>query len=151
MKSNSKAGMLLRTVLPLVLFALGFVLVKDVQAGNKYAPFTMNEEMVTATLSIKDSPLKEKYKAIFARHNRNSESTIDWVGVIELIVGVKDPDLYLDGTLSFESNDETVKISSSSRETLEKLLGIVRPMLATPQKVDSFLSEQEAQLNKNRK
>ena len=140
--------MLLRTLLPLTLFVLGFVLVKDVKAGSKHSPFSVDEESITATLTIKGSALVEKYKAVFEKHGRSSSSTVDWVGVIEMIVGMNDTDLYISGELTFESNDETVEISSSSIETLYRLLDVVRPVLATPLKVDAFLIEQETLLKK---
>jgi hypothetical protein len=143
--------MLLRTLLPLTLFVLGFVLVKDVKASGKHSPFTVDEESITATLSIKGSVLVEKYRAVFERHGRNSASTVDWVGVIEMIVGMKDTDLYISGELTFESNDETVEISSTSKETLVQLLDVVHPVLSTPQRVDAFLTEQDALLKKTKK
>jgi hypothetical protein len=122
--------------------------VKDVKAGSKHSPFTVNQKAITASLGIKGSALVEKYKSVFQKHGRNSASTVDWVGVIEMIVGINDTDLYFSGELTFESNDETVEISSTSVETLERLLGVVCPVLSTPQKVDAFLIKQKALVKK---
>src|SRR5437870_4059215 len=98
---------------------------------GKSAPFVVDEEGLTATLKIKGSPLIEKYAAVFQKHHLDAASPVDWNGLIEQIVGMKDTDLYIGGELSFDMNDDAVEITATSKESLQRLIKVVQPVLAS--------------------
>lgn len=121
------------------------------QTKGKYPPFVVNEEAITATLKVKDWPAVEKFAAVFKKHKLDATSAEDWNGVLDQITGMKETDIYISKNLSFEVVDDGVEIMATHLDDLEQVLKFIRLVIATPQKLDVFLTEQETLLKKKLK
>lgn len=111
---------------------------------RKASLFSVSQEDVTATLKVEGMPLVEQYAEVFRKHRKDAESAVEWNSVIALIVGMKETDLLADGDVRIDvDEDGGVQLGATSIQHLTQMLDTVNSVLATPQKLDVFLTEMD--------
>ena len=120
-------------------------------AQKGYAPFKYDAEDVMLSMNIKESAWAKKFAPVMQKHHRDPGDVVEWVGVFDIIVGMKDPDLYETGHLTFDSDENIVKISATQTEEADAIMKALRPVIASPDKLDAFLTDFEATLEKAKK
>lgn len=118
--------------------------------NGKYTPFTVDADNVVR-LKIPDAPITKKYGQVFKEHNRDIASVSDWDGVIQQIIGEKDTDLLLDSEFSFDTDDNNVIITASSKEGVDRLMKALRPTITSTQQLSEFLTRLDQILQKKKK
>lgn len=119
------------------------------QAG-RYAPFVVDSGAVTATLKVKDSPLEDKFAAVFTKHKLNASSPADWLELLGNIAGMQETDLWVANEITFESTEQTIELSAINFDNLEQMVKTLRLTIATPEKLEDFLKENERLLQKKK-
>src|ERR1043165_6096668 len=140
---------------PLKPILLAFTLVCSITIGfaqKNYAPFKFDESGDFAlTLNIKQSPFVKKFSEVMRKHHRDPSDVTEWVGVFDIIVGMKDTDLAGTGDLTFDSDEDVVRISATKKEEVDAVLKDIKQVIATPAKLDAFLTDFETTLEKAKK
>ena len=109
--------------------------------SQRWAPFEVDTVQHIARLNIQVKELSKKFLAAFAAHDLNANYAGDWQQVLELIMERKAPDLYEAGDLVFDNQDNAVEISGTAMSQLQKVIKLLKPYLASPEKLNMFLSE----------
>lgn len=82
------------------------------------------------------------------KHQRDPSEAVDWMSLFETIVGMKATDLSISGDLSFDNEDDVVKITSAKKESIDAMMKAVRPIIASPDKLEAFLADYDATLDR---
>ena len=109
--------------------------------SNRFAPFEVDTVQHIAKLNIQVKDLSKKFLPAFAAHQLNANYAGDWQQMLEFIVERKAPDLYEAGDLVFDNQDNAVEISGTAMIQLHKVIKLLKPYLASPEKLSMFLKE----------
>lgn len=138
---------MIRTFFHPLVFIASLLLAAGAAAQGKYAPFTVDGDHVIH-LNTASPSVRTKYEAVFSKHGRDVSNASDWDGVIQQIVGEKDTDLLMEGTLTMDVNDNEFVAEASADEQVTRFMKAVRPTLGNVQQLDEFLTKLDLILKK---
>lgn len=124
------------------LLTLAFVCSAFIGFAQKgYAPFKYDADELTLSLNIKESPWAKKIAPVMQKHHRNPEEASEWTGMFDIILGMQVTDLVMNGHVTVSEEDNIVKIVAEDKEEIATLMAAVKPVLASPEKLDVFLAD----------
>lgn len=116
-------------------------------AQKAYAPFKYDAEDLTLSLNVKESAWTKKFAPILQKHNRNPADASEWSGLFDIILGLKATDLSISGHITFDSEDDLVKITATDNNEVAAVMDALKPVIATPEKLEAFLADFDATLD----